>query len=72
MALLLHAKRRAYLQRASASKAEAQEVRFKENTDSKKRQGKRKENLYWLVFGPLRVAWFATVDFGMVLSRRSH
>jgi hypothetical protein len=42
MALLLHAKRRAYLQRASASKAEAQEVRFKENTDSKKK-GREKE-----------------------------
>jgi hypothetical protein len=57
MALLLHAKGRAYLQSASASNAEAQEVRFKENTDLKKQAGKKKRKSllagFWAAEGGL-------------------
>jgi hypothetical protein len=45
MALLLHAKERAYPQSAPASKPEAQEVRSKENPNWKNPGGKNRKKI---------------------------
>jgi hypothetical protein len=70
MALLLHAKGRAYPQSAPASKPEAQEVRSKENPDWKN-PGEEKKKIYWLVLQPLHKACCVSVENGMVFLRRS-
>jgi len=71
MALLLHAKGRAYPQRVPASKPEAQEARSKENPDWKN-PGEEKKKIYWLVLQPLQKACCVIVENGMIFLRRSH
>jgi hypothetical protein len=70
MTLLLCAKSRAYPQAAPGWNPEAQEARSKENTNLKKREGRKGRKFYWLVFRPVSVVWFFTVENGMLLLRR--
>jgi hypothetical protein len=69
MALLL-AKSRAYPQSPSALNAEAQEARFKENSNWKKIGGRNGRKCYWLVFRTLQPVWFFTVENGLLFPRR--